>query len=321
MKIGKIDIGVPVIAAPMAGVVDQSCRLIAKLFGASYVVSEMVSCKGILYDQAKTWELLAIDLAEQPIAVQLFGAIPSEVARAAALVERHTKAVAIDINMGCPTPKIVKSGEGAALMLNLALAGEIVRQTVAAVSLPVTVKTRQAYDLNSPTAVEMGKVVEDAGASAIAVHGRTREQFYAGKANWDIIKQVKQVVSIPVIGNGDIFSGDDALRMLLHTGCDGVMIGRGSLGNPWLFREVRRALTGEQQLAAPTIEERMKIANMHLNMAIAKKGEYTATREMRKHLAWYIKGLPRAARIRDEINKAESLAEIERILAGVLTSY
>lgn len=318
MRIENIQLEIPLIAAPMAGVTDQAYRLLAREFGAAYVISEMVSCKGLMYDQAKTWELLAMDEREQPIAVQLFGSVPHELAKAAAIIEERTKAQAIDINMGCPTPKIVKSGEGAALMLEPQLVEDIVRAVVAAVSLPVTVKTRKAWDASSPTAVDIAKRVEAAGACAITVHGRTREQFYAGKADWDIIRQVKQAVSIPVIGNGDVFSAADAHGLMQQTGCDAVMTGRGTLGNPWLFRDIARSFQGLAPLPAPDVGERIVLAKRHLQMTIERKGLYTGIREMRPHLAWYTKGLPRAARLRDEINRADTIEKIDKIFAEIL---
>jgi nifR3 family TIM-barrel protein len=315
--LGKIELIPPVIAAPMAGITDQSFRIIAREMGASLVVSEMVSCKGLIYDQAKTWELLSTDELEQPIVVQLFGSVPDEVARAAALIEQKIPCVAIDINMGCPTPKITKNGEGAALMLNPRLAGEIVKSAVRAVSLPVTVKTRKAWDDSSPTAVELAKEVEQAGAAAIAVHGRTRAAFYGGKADWNIIRSVRDAVSIPVIGNGDVFSANDALRLMQGTGCHGIMVGRGALGNPWLFRDISRSLLGQAELPAPTVPERIDMALRQLAMTVERKGEYAAIREMRQHLAWYIKGVSGAARWRDHINRTTSLEDLCEILLQI----
>lgn len=317
VRIGRVAIDPPVIAAPMAGITDQSFRIIAREMGASLVVSEMISCKGLIYDQAKTWELLAIQESEQPIAIQLFGCVPEEVARAAALVEAKVSCAAIDINMGCPTLKITRSGEGAALLLAPKLAGEIVRQTVSAVSLPVTVKTRKSWDDLSPTALDLAREVEQAGASAIAVHGRTRAAFYGGKADWQIIKEVKQAVSIPVIGNGDVFSGADAANLIHYTGCDAVMVGRGALGNPWLYRDVSRELSGLPPLSDPSVGDRIAMALRQLEMTIERKGEYTGIREMRQHLAWYIKGVPGAAKWRDKINRAGTRQEVEEILQKI----
>ncbi|HSL93371.1 MAG TPA: tRNA dihydrouridine synthase DusB [Bacillota bacterium] len=320
MRLGSIELNPPVIAAPMAGITDQSFRIIARELGATLVITEMVSCKGLIYNQAKTWELLATDEREQPIAVQLFGSVPDEVARAACLIEEKVPCVSIDINMGCPTPKITKNGEGAALLLNPRLAGEIVRSTVKAVSLPITVKTRKSWDDFSPTAIELAKEVEQAGAAAITVHGRTRAAFYGGKADWDIIRRVRETVSIPVIGNGDVFSGFDALRLMAETGCHGIMVGRGALGNPWLYRDAYRALLGLPALPAPTIQERLQLATRQLTMTIERKGEYTAIREMRQHLAWYIRGVPGAARWRDLINKTSSPEDLRVILSKIADS-
>ncbi|HSL93184.1 MAG TPA: tRNA dihydrouridine synthase DusB [Bacillota bacterium] len=317
MRIGSIELNPPVIAAPMAGITDQSFRIIAREMGATLVVSEMVSCKGLIYDQAKTWELLATEEQEQPILVQLFGSVPDEVARAACLIEEKIPCLGIDINMGCPTPKITKNGEGAALLLNPRLAGEIVRRTVRSVSLPVTVKTRKSWDDSSPTALDLAKEVEQAGATAIAVHGRTREAFYGGQADWGIIRRVREAVSIPVIGNGDVFSGSDALSLMAETGCHGIMVGRGALGNPWLFRDVARSLMGLPAMPVPTVQERMQLAMRQLSMTIERKGEYTAIREMRQHLAWYVKGVPGAARWRGAINRTDSLDDLRDILGQI----
>ncbi|MBT9156046.1 MAG: putative tRNA-dihydrouridine synthase [Firmicutes bacterium] len=316
MRINNILIVPPLVAAPMAGITDQANRLIAREFGAAWVVSEMISCKGIIYDQAKTWELLAM-AANEPLAVQLFGSVPAEVAEAAAMVAEKTRPLAIDINMGCPTPKIVKGGDGAALLLNPKLAGEIVRRTVAMVNIPVTVKTRKAWDANSPDCLGLVREVEAAGAAAITIHGRTRDQFYSGKADWGIIRAVKATVSVPVIGNGDVTSAAEAKRMLEDTGCDAVMVGRAAIGNPWLYRDIARSLQGLAPLLPPSLAERLAVARRHLAMVIERKGEYRGIREMRLQLAWYLKGLPRAARIRDAINKADSLEAIEQVWATI----
>ena len=316
MRIRNIVVDPPLVAAPMAGITDQANRLLAREFGVAWVVSEMVSCKGIIYDQAKTWELVAME-TDEPLAVQLFGSDPAEVAEAAAVVAEKIKPLAIDINMGCPTPKIVKSGDGAALLLNPKLAGEIVRRTVAAVSIPVTVKTRKAWDAHSPDCLNLVREVEAAGAAAITIHGRTRDQFYAGKADWGIIRTVKAAVGVPVIGNGDVTSAAEATRMFEVTGCDAVMVGRAAIGNPWLYRDIARALQGLVSLAPPSVAERLAVARRHLAMAIERKGEYRGIREMRLQLAWYLKGLPRAARLRDAINKADSVAGIDSIFAAL----
>jgi nifR3 family TIM-barrel protein len=317
MRIGNILVSPPLVAAPMAGITDRANRLLAREFGAALVVSEMVSCKGIIYDQAKTRELLVIEPEEQPVAIQLFGSDPAEVAEAAALVAEQVKPVAIDINMGCPTPKIVKAGDGAALLLNPKLAGDIVRRTVAAVKIPVTVKTRKAWDANSQSCLSLVHEVLQAGAAAITIHGRTRDQFYSGRADWGIIREVKAAVGVPVIGNGDITSAREAERMFEVTGCDAVMVGRAAIGNPWLYREIARSLQGLQPLDPPSLAERLSVARRHLAMAVERKGEYRGLREMRLQLAWYIKGLPRAARLRDAINKAETVAAIDSIFAAI----
>lgn len=317
MRIRNIVVSPPLVAAPMAGISDQANRLLAHEFGAALVVSEMVSCKGIIYDQAKTWELLTME-RDEPLSVQLFGSDPAEVAEAAAVVAEKIKPLAIDINMGCPTPKIVKSGDGAALLLNPKLAGDIVRRTVAAVKIPVTVKTRKAWDANSPSCLGLVHEVLEAGAAAITIHGRTRDQFYSGKADWGIIREVKAAVGVPVIGNGDVTSAKEAQRMFEVTGCDAVMVGRAAIGNPWLYRDISRALQGLPPLEAPLLAERLSVARRHLAMAVERKGEYRGIREMRLQLAWYIKGLPRAARLRDAINKADSVAEVDRIFAAIL---
>ncbi len=317
MRIGSILVHPPLVAAPMAGITDQANRLIAREFGAGWVVSEMISCKGIIYDQAKTWELLAME-PNEPLSVQLFGSVPAEVAEAAAMVAEKTRPLAIDINMGCPTPKIVKGGDGAALLLNPKLAGAIVREAVAAVKLPITVKTRKAWDADSPDCLTLVREVEAAGAAAVTIHGRTRDQFYSGQADWSIIREVKATVKIPVIGNGDVTSVAQAKRMFEVTGCDAVMVGRAAIGNPWLYRDIARSLQGLEPLDPPSLEERLALAWRHLSLAVERKGEYRGIREMRLQLAWYLKGLPRAARLRDAINKADTLGEIESIFAAIL---
>ena len=314
MRIGSVTIAEPaVILAPMAGVTDLPFRLLAKEMGCSLVYSEMVSDKGLIYDNCHTLDLTRIDARERPVALQIFGSEPESMATAAQIAARSGPDI-IDINMGCPTPKIVKNGEGSALMRQPELAYRIMASVVQAVNIPATVKIRKGWDEDSVNAVEMAKLAEKAGISAIAVHGRTRAQFYAGQADWSIIKAVKESVGIPVIGNGDIRSPLDASRMLTETGCDGIMIGRGAQGNPWIFRQVMGYLAKGELVPLPDLEERLTILLRHLDMLIACKGDYIAIREMRRHAAWYTKGLPHAAEIRLKLNQAECREDFVHIL-------
>lgn len=317
LLIGRVAVAEPVVVlAPMAGVTDLPFRLLVKEMGASLVYSEMVSNKGLLYSNCHTLDLLRIDERERPVAVQIFGSEPAGMAAAARLVAQGG-ADMIDINMGCPTPKIVRNGEGSALMRQPELAYDIMAAVVAAVPVPVTVKIRKGWDEMSVNAVAIAKLAERAGVAAVAVHGRTREQFYTGRADWDIIRQVKQAVSIPVIGNGDVKSPADARELLDATGCDGVMIGRAAQGNPWLFRRVGHYLATGELLSPPSLDERLGLVARHLTMLIEHKGEYTAIREMRRHAAWYTKGLPRAAELRLRLNAAESREDFASILAAL----
>lgn len=314
MRIGAVEISAPVIIlAPMAGVTDLPFRLLAKEMGCSLVYSEMVSDKGLIYDNCHTVNLTRIDERERPVSLQIFGSEPESMAAAAKIAARFGPDI-LDINMGCPTPKIVKNGEGSALMRQPELAYQIMSSVVQAVDIPVTVKIRKGWDDDSVNAIEMAKLAEKAGISAIAVHGRTRAQFYAGQADWSIIKAVKENVGIPVIGNGDIRSPLDAARMLTETGCDGIMIGRAAQGNPWIFRQVLTFLTKGELISPPDLEERLTILLRHLDMLIACKGDYIAMREMRRHAAWYTKGLPHAAEIRLKLNQAESREDFVHIL-------
>ncbi len=314
MRIGKLTLANPVILAPMAGVTDLPFRLLAKEMGCGLVYSEMVSDKGLIYDNVHTKKMLAMDERERPIALQIFGSEPESMGQAAKIVAAAGVDV-IDINMGCPTPKIVKNGEGSALMRNPDLAGRIIAAVVkAAGDIPVTVKFRKGWDEKSVNAVQIARLAEAAGASAVSVHGRTREQFYSGQADWNIIREVKQAVKIPVTGNGDIRTPEDARRMLTETGCDGIMIGRGAQGNPWLFRQVVHYLTAGELLPPPTLNERIDMLLRHLDMLVDHKGEYVGIREMRSHAAWYTKGLHSSAELRLKFNQAASKEDFITIM-------
>ncbi|MBP2655845.1 MAG: TIM-barrel protein, nifR3 family [Firmicutes bacterium] len=314
MQIGRKTISEPaVIFAPMAGVTDLPFRILVKEMGCSLVYSEMISAKGLIYQNCNTLDLLKFDEQERPIAVQIFGSEPDSMAAAAKIVERFGVDI-IDINMGCPTAKIVKNGEGSALMRQPELAYRIIANVVDAVGIPVTVKIRKGWDECSVNAVEIAQLAERAGAAAIAVHGRTREQFYAGKADWDIIRAVKESITIPVIGNGDVRTPDDALRLLTETGCDGIMIGRAAQGNPWIFSQVIEYLKTGKLQPLPAARERLALVMRHLDMLVACKGEYVAIREMRRHAAWYTKGFQHAAEIRLKFNQAESRNDFFAIL-------
>jgi len=305
MKLGNLELSVPLALAPMAGITDLPFRLICRRLGCGMTVSEMISAKGLLYNNVKTKEMLAIDEGERPTAIQLFGSVPGELARAAKIVEA-SGADMIDLNMGCPVPKIVNNGEGSALMKKPELAYEILAAMVDAVQIPVTVKFRAGWDADNRNAVEIALAAERAGVAAVAVHGRTRVQFYEGKADWSIIRDVKQAVKIPVFGNGDIFSAADGVRMLEETGCDGLMVGRGADGNPWLFTQLKAVLSGEQLPAAPSLDERLDLAAEHLQMLIDYKGEYISVKEMRRHISAYLKGLPHAAEFRSRFHKVDT---------------
>lgn len=335
MKIAEIEIPHGLFSAPLAGVSDRTFRLLAKRFGAEYLTSEMVSAKALCYEQrshrpvtearVRTAPLAAVMREESPMAVQLFGAEPQFMAEAARLLESgeyrgavgEIPPVAIDVNMGCPMTKIVGNGEGSALMRDSKLAAEIVRAMTLAVKLPITVKIRAGWDKNSINATEMAKRLEDAGASMICVHGRTREQMYAPSADWSVIRAVKNVVSIPVVGNGDIFCADDAMRMMEQTGCDGVMVARGAQGNPWIFSEILAAMENRSYMA-PSLSERLAVALEHAASLVLEKGEKQGIAESRKHMAWYLHGVRGAASARAEIMRAECLDDLKQIFARLL---
>ena len=316
MTIGNITLDNNIILAPMAGVSDLPFRLLCHEQGAGLVCMEMISAKAILYHNRNTESLLEIHPQEGPVSLQLFGSDPAIMADIAARIEDRPFQI-LDINMGCPVPKIVGNGEGAALMKNPLLAGQIIEAVVKAVGKPVTVKIRKGFDEEHVNAVEMAHVAQESGAAAIAVHGRTREQFYSGKADWDIIRQVKQAVSIPVIGNGDVVDGESALALLQQTGCDGIMIGRACQGNPWIFREVKNFLESGEICPRPTNREIVDTILRHARLQLQYKGEYIGIREMRKHVSWYSAGVPNSARFRAEINAMESMEELMNAVSAV----
>ena len=313
LKIGNVELANPYILAPMAGVTDLPFRLLCKEQGAGLLCMEMISAKAIQYNNKNTRALLEIHPEEEPVSLQLFGSEPDVISEIAKRIEELPFAI-LDINMGCPVPKIVRNGEGSALMNQPKLVHEIVSKTVKAIQKPVTVKIRKGFNEESINAVEIAKIIEDAGAAAVAVHGRTREQYYSGKADWDIIRQVKEAVKIPVIGNGDVVSGESALAMMRKTGCDGVMIGRGAQGNPWIFSElVEYEKTGVMP-QRPSNEELEEMMLRHARLQIQYKGAYLGIREMRKHVSWYTTGLKNSAKLRGEINAVESYEELSKLL-------
>ena len=317
LTIGNVTLDNQVILAPMAGVTDLPFRLICRKMGVGLVCMEMVSAKAIYYNNKNTEELLSIHPGEMPASLQLFGSDPEIIAQMAARVEERPFAI-LDFNMGCPVPKVVNNGEGSALMKDPKLVERILTGMVKAVKKPVTVKIRKGFDDEHVNAVEIAKIAESCGVAAIAVHGRTRAQYYSGKADWEIIRRVKEAVRIPVIGNGDVDSPERAAQLLAETGCDGVMIGRAAQGNPWIFRDTIHFLETGELLPAPTSEEKKQVILEHASLLRQHKGEYTAVREMRKHLAWYTAGMPHSAQFRGMINTMETM---EQLLEGVHTIF
>lgn len=316
LKIGNVLLENSYVLGPMAGVTDLPFRLLCKEQGAGLLCMEMVSAKGIFYNNKNTESLLQIHPEEVPVSLQFFGSDPKIVSEMAKRVEERPFSI-LDINMGCPVPKVVRNGEGSALMKNPKLVYELVSATVKAIKKPVTVKIRKGFDDEHINAMEIAKIIEEAGAAAVAVHGRTREQYYSGKADWEIIRQVKEAVSIPVIGNGDVTSGEKAIAMREQTGCDGVMIARGAQGNPWIFSELLEYERTGRLPDRPDVEEIKQTMLRHARLQIEYKGDFTGIREMRKHVAWYTKGLYGAACLRDRINQVESYAELENLLTSL----
>lgn len=312
-KIGDVQIENPFVLAPMAGVTDLPFRKLCKEQGAGLICMEMVSAKAISFHNKNTEALMEIDPGENPVSMQLFGSEPELMARVAAEIEERPFDI-LDINMGCPVPKVVNNGEGSALLKNPELIVKIVKSVSSAIKKPLTVKVRIGFENEPVDIVEIAKRVEDAGAAAIAVHGRTRQQYYSGTADWDTIRRVKEAVSIPVIGNGDVDSPEKAEALIKETGCDGVMVGRATRGNPWIFRELNHYFETGEKLARPSVEEVREMILRHARMQIDLKGEFTGIREMRKHVAWYTAGMRHSAALRRETNLVSSYEELEQLL-------
>ncbi|QHQ59868.1 tRNA dihydrouridine synthase DusB [Anaerocolumna sedimenticola] len=319
LNIGNVKINGNLILGPMAGVTDLPFRILCKEQGADLIYTEMVSAKGIQYNNKNTENLLTVEEKERPVSLQLFGADPHIMSETAKRIE-HRNFDILDINMGCPVPKVVNNGEGSALMKEPKLVGEIVHAVSTAIQKPLTVKIRKGFTESTANAVEIAKIAEANGAAAIAVHGRTREQYYSGRADWNIIRAVKEAVRVPVIGNGDIFKPEDAKRLMLETGCDGIMLARGVRGNPWLFAQVREFLNTGKILDKPNVFEAVDMMLRHARLSIQYKGEYIGIREMRKHVAWYTTGYPLAAKLRQHVNEIEDYSQLEELLNQYLNS-
>lgn len=318
LKIGNVTLENNLILAPMAGVTDLPFRLLCKEQGAGLLCMEMVSAKAILYKNKNTEELLTIDSREHPVSLQLFGSDPDIISEIAKQIEERPFDI-LDINMGCPVPKVVNNGDGSALMKNPRLAGEIIEKTARAIGKPVTVKIRKGFDEEHVNAVELAHIAQESGAAAVAVHGRTREQFYSGKADWDIIRQVKEAVSIPVIGNGDLLTAEDVIAMEKQTGCDGFMIARGAEGNPWIFNQILHYFKTGEYLPKPDFAEMTEMLLRHARMQLEFKGEYTGIREIRKHAAWYTAGYKNSSKLRGRINEVENYEQLEALFREVLS--
>ena len=317
LKIGNIELENNLVLAPMAGVCDLPFRVLCKEQGAGLLCMEMVSATGIFYRNKNTEILLSTSPKERPVSLQLFGADPDIISEMAKKIEGRPFDI-LDLNMGCPVPKVVNNGEGSALMKNPKLVYEIVSKTVKATRKPVTVKIRKGFDEAHANAPELAKAIEAAGAAAVAVHGRTREQYYSGKADWEVIRQVKEAVSIPVIGNGDLLTGKDVLRMKEQTGCDGFMVGRGAQGNPWVFRQILHFLETGEELPNPEFAEVARMLLRHAREQVLFKGETVGIREMRKHAAWYTSGYHNSAKLRREINGVETYGQLEELFGGLI---
>lgn len=320
LTIGNVTLDNNLILAPMAGVTDLPFRLLCKEQGAALCCMEMVSAKGIYYNNKNTESLLTVDERERPVSLQLFGSDPEIMGAMAAKIQ-HRNFDILDINMGCPVPKVVNNGDGSALMKNPVLAGKIIESMVKATEKPVTVKIRKGFDDEHINAVEMAHVAQESGAKAVAVHGRTREQYYSGKADWSIIADVKQAVSIPVIGNGDILDARDVIAMKEQTGCDGFMIGRGAQGNPWIFHQILHYFETGELIGKPPMEEMVKTMLRHAKLQIEFKGDYLGIREMRKHAAWYTAGYKGASKLRGAINNVESYEDLENLFEEFMNHY